>query len=178
MAEYLDILNEHGEKTGQTMTYDAVHAAGAIHRTVHAWLVNSRGQILLQKRSANKRAYPSMWDISVGGHISAGQTSLEAAKRETEEELGLTLPDSAFSFMFTIRQPRIIHGDDFIDDEFNDVYVVHCDAAIQDLKLPPDEVEEARWLDIEEFKKWVNGSGGPLVPHPEEYKRLLEHLGQ
>lgn len=45
-----------------------------------------------------------MWDISVGGHISAGQTSLEAAKRETAEELGQILSDKAFTFLFTIRQ--------------------------------------------------------------------------
>ena len=173
MDEYIDILNEKGEKTGKTFTYDETHQMGLIHRTVHVWLMNSKGQILLQKRSREKRAYPGRWDISVGGHISAGQTSLEAAKRETEEELGLMLPDEAFTFLFSIRQPRIEHGKDFIDDEFNDVYLVRSDVDVTSLELEKDEVDEARWIDPNEFKAWTMGNGEPLVPHPEEYKLVL-----
>lgn len=176
MEEYIDILNSKGEKTGDTLTYKETHRMGAIHRTVHVWFQNSKGQLLLQKRSGNKRAYPHMWDISVGGHISAGQTSLEAAKRETAEELGQILSDKAFTFLFTIRQQRIQHQSDFIDEEFNDVYLVRSDVNASDFMFEKEEVEEVKWMDLDEFRKWMNGEGEPMVPHPEEYKLLLERL--
>lgn len=176
MEEYIDIIDSNGNKTGQSLGYNEVHRIGAIHRTVHIWLLNSKGQILLQKRSQNKKAHPGLWDISAAGHISAGQTSLEAATRETEEELGLALPGTAFVFLSTIKQPKIVHREDFIDDEFNDVYLVHCDSKNLDFKLQADEVEKVQWLDIQEFEKWVKGDGEPMVPHPEEHKLILKKL--
>lgn len=39
-----------------------------------------------------------------------------------------------------------------------------------------EEVEEVKWIDLDEFRKWMNGEGEPMVPHPEEYKLLLERL--
>src|SRR3989344_1498741 len=101
--EYLDILDENGELTGQTVAYDVAHQKGILHKAVHVWLLNSKGELLIQKRSANKEAYPNQWEISASGHVSAGQTSLEAARRETKEELGLDLPDQAFQYLFTLK---------------------------------------------------------------------------
>jgi isopentenyldiphosphate isomerase len=78
--EYLDILDNNGNKTGETRSYDEVHEKGLIHRTVHVWILNSKKELLVQKRSKDRRAHPDYWDISAAGHISAGQTSLEAAQ--------------------------------------------------------------------------------------------------
>src|SRR3989338_2527241 len=175
--EYLDILNERGEKTGEKRSYAEAHRIGLLHRAVHVWFLNSKKQLLLQKRSKNKFTHPSCWDISVAGHASSGQTSIEAAKRETEEEIGLTLLDEAYEYLFTVRRVReVINKGTYVNNEFQDVFLVHSDISIEDLVLPPDEVEEVRWLDISEFKKWIAGQGEAIVPHDEEYKRLLEHL--
>lgn len=176
MDEYLDILDEKGNKTGEALPYDETHRRGLLHRSVHVWFINSKSQLLLQKRSQNKRAYPSYWDVSVAGHISSGETSVEAAQKETREEIGLELPELAFELLSVVKQPRVVHREDFIDDEFNDVYIVHQDLNVEDLKLPPDEVEEVRWISIEEFKKWIKGEGELLVPHEEEYQQLLSYL--
>lgn len=158
------------------MEYNEVHRKGLIHRTVHVWFVNSKKQILVQKRSVKKNAYPSLWDISVAGHVSSGETSLEAAKKEIREEVGIELPDSAFTFLATLKQPRTVHKNDFIDDEFNDVYIAACDADTSDFTIEPEEIEEVRWLELPEFKEWIKGRGEPMVPHEEEYKLLLSRL--
>jgi len=176
MEEYLDILDEHGNKTGKSETYNDVHKMGLIHRTVHVWFLNSRGQLLLQMRSKNKRAYPRHWDISAAGHVSSGQTSLDAAKRETQEELGLDLPGSEFVFLFSVRQPIVMHSETFIDNEFNDVYLVRKDVDIKDLELQTEEVDEVRWISIPEFEQWVKEKKMALVPHEEEYGKLLEFM--
>jgi len=176
MKEYLDILDEQGNATGKSETYANIHKLGLIHRTVHVWFLNSRGQLLLQLRTKNKRAYPSHWDISAAGHVSSGQTSLDAAKRETQEELGLDLPESEFIFLFSVRQPIVTHSETFIDNEFNDAYLVRKDVDIKDLKLQAEEVDEVRWIDISEFEQWIKEKKESLVPHEEEYERLLEFL--
>lgn len=177
MIEYIDILNDEGEKTGKVLSYEETHKTGSIHRTVHVWFLNSKRQLLLQKRSQDMRAFPGMWDISVGGHISSGQTSLEAAKRETEEELGKSLPDEVFILLFTVRLPRIDYKKDFVDEEFNDIYLVNYDAGISDFQIQKGELDKVKWIDLEEFKKWIAGNGEPMVPHPEEYRLLLERIG-
>ena len=53
------------------------------------------GRVLLVHRSANKRAYPGVWDLP-GGHLEAGESELGALARELHEELGVQIvPDSA-----------------------------------------------------------------------------------
>ena len=53
--------------------------------------VYKQRQILLQQRSHKKTIHPLLWDVSVAGHIDAGETFIEAALRETKEEIGLLL---------------------------------------------------------------------------------------
>jgi isopentenyl-diphosphate delta-isomerase type 1 len=85
--EYMDIVNEADEVVGRD-TRANVHARHEIHRGVHVFVVNARGELLLQRRSATKASYPGYWDASVGGQVAAGETYLTAALRELVEELG------------------------------------------------------------------------------------------
>jgi len=174
--EYLDILDKKGSKTGDSKSYDEVHEKGFIHRTVHIWILNSKKELLIQKREKNRRAYPSHWDISAAGHISAGQTSLEAAQRETKEELGIEISSSEFQYLFTVEEHIILNDGTYINNEFQDVFMVRKDLDILQIKLIDGEVEAVRFLSLGEFKKWVKGQMEPMVPHEEEYRRLLEHI--
>lgn len=176
MEEHLDVLDKKGAPTEKSLSYKDVHKMGLAHRSVHVWFLNSKRQLLLQKRSKNKIAYPGLWDISGAGHVSSGETSLEAAKKETREELGLDLPDSVFTLLFSIKQPEIIHSETFIDNEFNDVYLVHSDVDSAILKLQIEEVEEVKWVDISTLKEWTKESNEMLVPHKEEYEKLFDYL--
>jgi len=178
MEEFLDILNPVGDKTGESKSYDQVHRDGLMHRTVHVWLMNSKKQLLLQKRSKQKRAYPSLWDISSAGHVSSGQTSIEAAVRETKEELGLTISSQNFQFLFTVEEHVILNNGTYINNEFQDVYLVNLDVDILSLRIQQDEVDEVRWVDVGKFEEWILGQGETLVPHEEEHRKLLEHLNR
>jgi len=87
--EIFDVVDEHDRVTGQAPR-SAVHARKLLHRAVHIFVFNSRGQLLLQKRSAQKDEYPLCYTSSASGHLSAGESYETAAPRELEEELGLT----------------------------------------------------------------------------------------
>jgi 8-oxo-dGTP pyrophosphatase MutT (NUDIX family) len=54
---------------------------------VHIWLYDSQGNLVLQKRSESKDTFPGRWDVSVGGHVTSGDTVMETALKEVEEEL-------------------------------------------------------------------------------------------
>lgn len=84
--ELFDILNEDGSKTGIVKERGVAHREGALHGTVHIWIVRKNDKsgydVLLQKRSANKDSHPGCYDISSAGHISAGDERMESALRE------------------------------------------------------------------------------------------------
>lgn len=83
----------------------AVHRDGDFHRAVHIWIfAESTKELLLQKRSDDKDSWAGLWDISSAGHISAGDASLNTARRELQEELGVNLPADAFEFLFVYLQ--------------------------------------------------------------------------
>src|SRR5580704_6033447 len=69
-----------------------VHAQGLSHRAVHIFVFNSRGQLLVQRRSASKDEYPLTYTSSASGHVGAGETYEECAPREMKEEIGIEAP--------------------------------------------------------------------------------------
>lgn len=85
--EYLDIVDEEDNWIGRD-TRKKVHDGHFIHRGVHVFVLNDRGEILLQKRSEKKDYYLGFYDASVGAQVSATEDYKEAAIRETQEELG------------------------------------------------------------------------------------------
>ena len=64
MEEYFDVLNEKGEYTGKIETREKCHREGLWHKAVVVFIINSKGQVLLQKRSANKKMWPNTWDVT------------------------------------------------------------------------------------------------------------------
>ena len=114
MAEYFDILDENGNKTGERKLRSEVHRDGDWHRAVHIWIINQNGEVLLQRRSPNKDSNPNMLDISCAGHLSAGDESLEGAIRELKEELGLDVRPNELQFIKTIKRFTLNHEHHFL----------------------------------------------------------------
>lgn len=84
----LDIVDDRDRVIGQAPR-DQVHREGLLHREVHIWVYNHRGDILFQKRSPTKDTWPNRYDASAGGHVPAGQDYLSAATMELQEETGI-----------------------------------------------------------------------------------------
>ena len=82
MEEQIDVLNADGTSAGYSCGRSKVHAEGLWHRTVHIWAFDSNKRILFQLRSRVKENNPGLLDTSCAGHISAGDSSVNAAVRE------------------------------------------------------------------------------------------------
>ena len=88
--EWLPLVDEKGNITGRA-TRKSVHSGpGKLHPVIHLHIINSKGEIYMQKRSFNKDTQPGKWDTSVGGHVDLGETIEHALLRETAEELNIT----------------------------------------------------------------------------------------
>lgn len=123
--ELWDVLDENGNKTGRTVERGQPMAQNEYHLVVHVWVVNSKGEFLISKRSPDK-SFPNMWE-SAGGSAIAGEDSLTAAIRETREELGIVL-DPQNSKLFRQYQR---HHCDFPD--FVDVWLFTCPLLYRDV---------------------------------------------
>lgn len=96
--EIIDPLT--GEVTGTAPRKKCHGDPRLLHRSVQVLLFSPDGLLLLQKRSRNKVIQPGKWDASAGGHLAVGETWLDAAIRETGEELGVTLSPEDLTVLF------------------------------------------------------------------------------
>jgi isopentenyldiphosphate isomerase len=151
-GELLDIVDIYGNPTGESLDKKAIHDQGLAHRDVHVWVTNGR-DLLQQQRTWDKNIMPGAWDISVGGHVGAGESYLDAAVRETSEELGLDLAKDRFvrigRVATQLRFPGWQHPHNIVGDNF---VVLQPDLEISDLKLQEEEVLGARWYSIDQLE--------------------------
>ncbi len=166
--EYIDILTSRGSFSGKTRLKSEAHAQGLWHASTQVWIVNIQNKVLLQQRSANKDSYPNLWDISVAGHLSAGDNPISAALREIKEEIGLELEASQLQFFKRIKRSKIPKPN-FLDNEFNYLYGVKTDFRLSSLKLQEEEVQAVQLLSLQEFKHQLQQNPSIFVPHGNAY---------
>lgn len=174
--ELIDVLTPTGELTGLVKSRKQIHLDGDWHRAVHIWLLNSKGELLLQRRSASKINNPNMWDISAAGHVSAGDSALVSAYREVEEELGIRLPLDAFQHLGTISATSILNNGTYINNEINDLYIVKKNIPLEELTLQKEEIEELKYIHWKTLQQWFLEKRKDLVYHKAEYELLFAHL--
>jgi len=138
-TELLDLLDDQGKPTGETKARSDVHRDGDWHRAFHLWVMHPDGYVLLQRRSKTKDLAPGKVDVSVGGHLRAGEIWLDAL-REAEEEIGLGLRPGDVDLLGTMRSERA-YPDGALDRELQDVYAALVEGReLQDYDLRCDEV--------------------------------------
>ncbi len=88
-TELFTHVDNHDQVIGAITRAEAHAGSFKIHRGVWILVFNDRDELFLQKRSLTKDSNPGMWSMSVGGHVTYGQTYKEAVRREFMEELGV-----------------------------------------------------------------------------------------
>jgi len=142
-GEVFDIVDENDQVTG-TATRAEVHTNKLMHRAVHVFLRNKRGDVLLQQRSMLKDVHPGDWDSSVSGHLDSGETYEQAAQRETREEMGV---ESAklreIARIAPCRNTGWEHVRLFTGDHHGP------------LRFPCAEIQAAQWFPVAEIDAWI-----------------------
>ena len=179
MAELWDVLDENGDRTGQLRERGPMQK-GEYHLVVHVWIVNSKGEFLISKRTPNK-PFANMWECT-GGSAVAGDDSLTTALKEVREELGIALePKNGQLFKQYRYWCRCVFCvDDFNDGsgQFVDVWLFRQDADLAEVILQPGETCDAMLADNNKINQMIDDGifiGRDMFPYLDE---LFEFCGK
>ena len=170
------MLFRSGTPIGLVKLKSEIHRDGDLHRTIHLWIVTSDLRLLLQLRASTKVNHPSLWDVSVAGHVDAGERAEEAAMREAREELGIEIGEAELVHIGTIRERWVMREGTYIDNEIEEVYVVRREVELNSLTLQASEVDDVELVPLARLRDRVASRDEKLVPHWEEFEALIESL--
>ena len=134
--ELIEIVDENGNYTGQVMDKEEAHDKNLLHNELGIFIINDKKEILLEKRSANKRFNPNKWGLCAG-HVDAYETLEEAALREIKEEVGLdvSIKDSNSHITY--------------------FYYVKCNKKEDEFIIQEEELSKVKWFNIDEIIMWI-----------------------
>lgn len=114
------------------------------HLVVHVWIKNNDGKYLISQRAKNRPTFPLMWEC-VGGSVLKGESSLQGALRETQEEVGIILSPENGKLLFTKIRETL--------NDIVDVWLFTYSGNVSLDNATTDEVEQSIWLDKNDIMK-------------------------
>ena len=157
--EQVDVYDLNKKRTGRVLPREGIFGnleGDERILLVHTCVFDADHRMLIQQRKETKTYCPGCWDVSAGGFVLAGEGSLEAAVRETEEELGLKLPAESLDYVCCEPFGKVL--DDF--------YNVCVDADVRNLRLQESEVMGVAWADRDTVLRMIRD--GRFVDYSEE----------
>ncbi|WP_411828150.1 16S rRNA (adenine(1518)-N(6)/adenine(1519)-N(6))-dimethyltransferase RsmA [Luteolibacter sp. AS25] len=153
--EIFDVVDE-SDIPLRTETRAVVHSENLIHRAVHIFVFNKNGDLYLQKRSHLKDKNAGVWDSSVSGHLDAGESYLEAAIRELDEETGIKEVQEEHLEEILAVKPSAETGWEHIK-----LFITSHKGAVS---FPAAEIEAMMPFPIEEIRAWINNNPSDFSP--------------
>lgn len=163
-SEWLPVVEPSGLVVGRAGRAYCHSGAKPLHPVVHLHIIDRHSRIYLQKRPMTKDIQPGKWDTAVGGHVSYGESIMEALFRESSEELGLM-------------EFNPIHIETYEFESEIEKEMVNVFAAVGSYELHPDheEVAEGRWWEVADIDAAMGK--GILTPNFEsEYEMIRSAL--
>ena len=158
--EKIDLYDKDRQLLNQTAFRGEELPKGTYRLVVHICLFNDKDEMLIQQRQSAKH-FPNMWDLTVGGQVSAGETSWQGIQRELKEELGIDTDMS--EIMPTLTVP--------FKDGFDDIYLLRTNISLDELTLQKEEVQAVKWANETDILDMIGC--GEFIPYYESYIHFL-----
>ena len=169
--ENVILVNQFDEQIG-TMPKMEAHRKAVLHRAFSVFIMNSKGETMLQQRAAEKYHSPLLWTNTCCSHQRVGETNIEAGKRRLQEEMGFnTELKELFSFIY-----KAPFDNGLTEHELDHVMMGHYEEKP---KINTEEVANWKWMRPEAIKEDISKA-------PENYtawfkiifERFYDHLIQ
>lgn len=163
-VEWFPVVEQNGLVIGRSTRQYCHGGDKPLHPVIHVHIIDRFSRIYLQKRSMNKDIQPGKWDTAVGGHVSYGESILEAVYREASEELKLTQFNPIYIETYEFESS--------IEREMVNVF-----AAVGAYDLYPDleEVDDGKWWELSDIDDGIGQ--GIFTPNFEsEFKMIRSQL--
>lgn len=169
--ELIEIVDKYGNKTGEILDKEIAHDRNLLHNEVAVFIVNKNGDVLLQKRSANKRFHPGKWALCAG-HVDAYESLESAAIREVKEEVGLEIKKSELIPFF---------GSEITLDNTNShityFYYTFSEKQSCEFNVQIEELSEVKWFKIKDVIEMIN-SKNTLIVFNKKRLAVFEQLSE
>ncbi len=166
--ELIEIVDEKGEFTGKVIDKDEVHKKNLLHNEVGCFLINDKGQTLLQKRSGKKKFSPNKWR-PCAGHVKAYESLEEAMIRELKEELGILFSQEELKILERKKIeifPKNSHVTYF--------YYLRTNLEENQFTIQKEELDEIKWFPFKEGLDAILLNEDSY--YKEKYTKLFEKL--
>lgn len=155
MREEEVILVTPEDKVRGTMPKMEAHEKAELHRAFSVFVLNDKGQTMLQQRAAHKYHSPLLWTNTCCSHQRMGETNVEAGKRRLMEEMGFeTELQDLFSFIY-----KAPFDNGLTEHELDHVLLGYYEQAPEP---NPEEVAAWKWMELDAVRD-------DLKAHPERY---------
>lgn len=164
VVEYFPIVESNGLVIGRSTREYCHGGSKPLHPVIHIHIIDRFCRIYLQKRAMNKDIQPGKWDTAVGGHVSYGESIVEAVYREAYEEL-----------RFHEFNPIHLETYEFESPVEREMVSVFAAVGTYDLRPDPEEVAEGRWWPVEDIDANI-GKGVFTSNFESEFKMIRKSL--
>lgn len=152
--EFVILVNENDEPVG-TMPKMEAHEKAILHRAFSVFVINEKGEIMLQQRAAEKYHSPLLWTNTCCSHQRQGESNEQAGKRRLLEEMGFeTELKELFSFIY-----KAPFDNGLTEHELDHVMMGRFEA---EPKINPEEVADWKWMKPLAIKE-------DIEKYPDEY---------
>jgi isopentenyl-diphosphate delta-isomerase len=159
--EIFDIFSEDEVLIGQAPR-SKVHKSGLLHRSTNIFLFNSKGELLIQKRSDTKDICPSKWDLSCAEHLKPKEGYADGALRGLKEELNITVESNQLK---KLGAPILKKSDypelDMKDYEFSQYWTLIFDG---EFNIDQDEVVDAKFVSKKDLISEITSNPNNFTP--------------
>ena len=155
--EPLILVDEKDREIGYESKFKCHQGDGMLHRAFSIFIFNDQGQILMQKRSSQKKLWPLYWSNSCCSHPRKGEKLKDATLRRLEEELGFQT-DLKFLFKFQYQAPYLEVG---AENEFCSVFVGKSNDPVI---TNPNEIEDCRYISVEDLDRKIRENPDQYTP--------------
>ena len=157
--EYFDVVDEEDKVVGQASRSECHSNPELIHRSVQFFIFDEEGRVLVNQRSAGKEFFQSQWSIVLGGHVPAGESYLDAVRREAWEEAKVKSTPFEMGY-FKKRIPQ--------EKENVKVYGFNTDGRVD---LLADEIRCGEFMDVNALDEITDTRD--FIPETKQLRRIL-----